>query len=193
MVEITKKNQIQIPNSQLHWMLSHVIHVIPFSLSTFLGAHADSCNRSHRSHTAQYRCGYCKLEYFCGDSDATVTESIAHPVAVEYPHSTFNDTLTCSSHFAGVLNYFFLRATKDQRKFKDRCLRAKWSPLSYVFLCTLELTNGQTHMVCGPDLAQGPPFEAACYIGTAFYETHLAGQEEAGGVDSRLLMNYGIM
>ena len=62
----------------------------------------------------------------------------------------------------GVLNYFFLRATKDQRQFKDRCLRAKWSPLSYVFLCILELTKGQTSMVCGPDLAHGPPFEKAC-------------------------------
>ena len=62
----------------------------------------------------------------------------------------------------GVLNYFFLRATKGRRQFKDRYLRVKWSPLSYVFLCILELTKGQTSMVCKPDLAQGPPFEKAC-------------------------------
>ena len=64
-------------------------------------------------------------------------------------------------HRSGVLNYFFLRATKDRRQFKDSCLRAKWSPLSYVFLCILGLTKGQTSMVCGPDLAHGPPFEKA--------------------------------
>ena len=58
--------------------------------------------------------------------------------------------------------YFALkRATKGRRQFKDRCLRAKRSPLSYVFLCISELTKGQTNMVCGPDLAHGPPFEKA--------------------------------
>ena len=61
----------------------------------------------------------------------------------------------------GVLNYFFLWATQCRRQFKDRCLRAKWSPLSYVFLCILELTKGQTSVVCWPDLAHGPPFEKA--------------------------------
>ena len=61
----------------------------------------------------------------------------------------------------GVLNYFFLRATKGRRQFKDRCLRAKWSPLSCVFLCIMTLTKGQTSMVWGPDLAHGPPVEKA--------------------------------
>ena len=28
--------------------------------------------------------------------------------------------------------------------------------------CILELTRGKTSMVCGPDLAHGPPFEKAC-------------------------------
>ena len=49
-----------------------------------------------------------------------------------------------SNIMSGVLNYFFFRATKGQNQSKDRCLRAKWSPLSYVFLCILELTKGQT-------------------------------------------------
>ena len=62
----------------------------------------------------------------------------------------------------GDLKYFFLRATKGQRQFKGRCLRTKWSSLSYVFVCILGLTKGQTRMVCGPDLARGPPFEKAC-------------------------------
>ena len=38
--------------------------------------------------------------------------------------------------------------------------------LFYVFLCILELTKGQTSMVCGPDLAHRPPFEKAWSNGT---------------------------
>ena len=56
----------------------------------------------------QYRCGYCKLEYpwgyHEGTLEATVTEATAHPVAAEYPHSTLNDTPTCSSLSGTVLD-----------------------------------------------------------------------------------------
>ena len=36
-------------------------------------------------------------------SDATVTEATVHTVAAEYPHSTLNGTLTCSSHISTAL------------------------------------------------------------------------------------------
>ena len=64
--------------------------------------------------------------------------------------------------YQGFSFFFFLRATKGRRQFKVRCLRAKWSSMSYVFLCILELTKSQTSVVCRPDLAHGPPFEKAC-------------------------------
>ena len=64
----------------------------------------------------------------------------------------------CNS-YSRVLNYFFLRATKGRRQFKDRCLRAKWSSLPYAFLCILELTKGQTSMVCRPDLRRHKLFK----------------------------------
>ena len=41
------------------------------------------------------------LRVLCGYSDATVTKgwaATAHAVAAEYPHSTLNGTVTCSSH-----------------------------------------------------------------------------------------------
>ena len=50
---------------------------------------------------------------------------------------------------AGVLNYFLRHAIKSQRQFKDTCLRAKWTPLPYAFLCLVKLSKGQTRMVLG--------------------------------------------
>ena len=60
------------------------------------------------------------------------------------------------------LSTIFLWAIEDLRPFKDRCLRARSSPLPYVFLCILKLIMGQTRIVWGQDLVNRPPFEKAC-------------------------------
>ena len=108
--------------------------------------------------------GQCILILWC-ISKSNIT-MIAKVCDCESRRDTwFENRLVCSviSFMPGVLNYFSLRATKGRSQFKDRCLRAKLSPLSYVFLCILELTKGQAGMVRGPDLAHGPPFEA-CFM-----------------------------
>ena len=64
-------------------------------------------DRLLRSHITQYRYGYCKLEYLWGYYECTLRllwQTTAHPVAVEYPHSTLNGTPTCSSHIGTALN-----------------------------------------------------------------------------------------
>ena len=39
--------------------------------------------------------------------------------------------------------FFFSLAIKGQRQLKDRCLRAKWTSLPFVFLCILKFMKGQ--------------------------------------------------
>ena len=50
------------------------------------------------SHTTQYYCGYCKLQYLRGYSAATATEATVHVVAAEYSYSTLKGTPSCSNH-----------------------------------------------------------------------------------------------
>ena len=70
---------------------------------------------------------------------------------------------TPQGHRSGFLNYFSYGPQRAKDSLKIWCLRAKWSPLCYVFLCILELTKGKTSMACGLDLAHVPPFEKACH------------------------------
>ena len=45
--------------------------------------------------------------------DATMTEATAHAVAAEYPHSTLNGTLNCSSHSGTALYETHLAGQED--------------------------------------------------------------------------------
>ena len=79
------------------------LHRFSLPCDNLIHTHPDSSHQLHRSHTMQYCCGYWKLEYLWGYSDATVIGANAHAVAVEYPHSSFNGTPTHSSHTGTVL------------------------------------------------------------------------------------------
>ena len=64
------------------------------SISCTLDTYPDSSDGLCRAHIMECHCGDCKLGY----SDDTVTGTILHAVATEYPQSTLKDTPTCSSH-----------------------------------------------------------------------------------------------
>ena len=76
-------------------MLHALIH-IQISLIGYVGPML----RSTAVATASFR---VPLRVQWGYSDATVTLAAVHPVAAEYPHSTLNGILTCSSHIGTAL------------------------------------------------------------------------------------------
>ena len=113
----------------------------------------------------------------------SLQDGVAVRVCLGYSPATALRGTSCW-HSSGVLTHFCWRAIMGHRQFKERYLRAKWTPLLYVLLCILKLTKGHTRFVRGPDLAHGPPFEKAWHscsvlsqlLPTASYETYLAGQ-----------------